>query len=369
MKKIYFLLFFSTFILFSSCNKKPLPETEGIQNDPSFYLKCNVNGAPINIQAGKVNYYMYSSNLKDTSNVIVYKGMFKQKDCGAGCGYSIAFLINDYKVSLGNASTYVDSGLYVGTYQFNDANIDAKYYWANFSPVNLNINNTYSWLVNESAISNNLNYSTMLTANKTYVVKLQSSGNCSAAHTNTFVMRDPMIMSVAAIQSTTSNLSFSFYSTHTGTSPYSYFWSFGDGTTSNLASPTHNYSTAGYYNAKLRLIDSSGDSSVYNYYVSAFTGQGCEANYLPSFIPMGNPLALSAISLEITDSAGNVYNSKELDQTNTSKIEILSIENYQPNERGEKTKKIKIKFNCTLGSGGSIINISGGEAVIAISYN
>ena len=45
-----------------------------------------------------------------------------------------------------------------------------------------------------------------------------------------------------------------------GTSPYTYIWSFGDGTTGTGSSLTHTYSVAGSYNVTLTTTDSSGQS-------------------------------------------------------------------------------------------------------------
>ena len=43
-----------------------------------------------------------------------------------------------------------------------------------------------------------------------------------------------------------------------GQSPYSYYWTLGDATTSTLQNPTHNYWTAGYYPVTLTVTDSLG---------------------------------------------------------------------------------------------------------------
>ncbi len=45
-----------------------------------------------------------------------------------------------------------------------------------------------------------------------------------------------------------------------GSGPFTYLWTFGDGTTSTLASPTHIYNTVGQYNVVLVVTDGSGCS-------------------------------------------------------------------------------------------------------------
>jgi large repetitive protein len=46
-----------------------------------------------------------------------------------------------------------------------------------------------------------------------------------------------------------------------GMPPYSYLWDFGDGTTSDIQSPKHNYTTVGNFTATFTVTDSEGNSS------------------------------------------------------------------------------------------------------------
>lgn len=46
-----------------------------------------------------------------------------------------------------------------------------------------------------------------------------------------------------------------------GSQPYSYSWSFGDGSTSTLQNPTHTYQTQGNYTASLTVTDAKGNSA------------------------------------------------------------------------------------------------------------
>ena len=58
-----------------------------------------------------------------------------------------------------------------------------------------------------------------------------------------------------------------------GIPPYSYFWDFGDGNTSNLINPAHNYSQVGNYTASFTITDSEGNSSTNTTYVSVLFNQ------------------------------------------------------------------------------------------------
>lgn len=48
-----------------------------------------------------------------------------------------------------------------------------------------------------------------------------------------------------------------------GTTPYSYYWDFNDGATSNLQHPYHNFNASGTYNVCLTITDTTGCDSTY----------------------------------------------------------------------------------------------------------
>jgi hypothetical protein len=147
----------------------------------------------------------------------------------------------------------------------------------------------------------------------------------------------------------------------------SYLWEFGDGTTSTAASPSHTYTLGQYITATLTV--SSGSNSCVSYYqVPAYANSVCQANYTSTFVPIPNTKALSTIQISLTDPSGKVFTLNELDQLDGNKFEVISVEPYKANESGNSTKKMKVKFNCSLKNGNNTIHITNGEAVIAVSY-
>lgn len=81
------------------------------------------------------------------------------------------------------------------------------------------------------------------------LLRLESTAQCSASYTDSV-----------------SGLTLILTSTSTATPAItSYLWSFGDGNTSTLPSPTHTYATAGHYNVVLTISNGTCTDSVYKY--------------------------------------------------------------------------------------------------------
>lgn len=362
------ILYFALIPIFiSSCKKKDLPETS--QNaDPSFYINANINGLPFSVEAGKDNYYMYSSHYLDTSNVYVYKGELKQNNCAGGCGYSFAILINDYKVSQQGSAMYPDSAIRPAKYFFNDGTPEPLEFEGMFTPLVGGTAASYTWTYSDGLVSHDQQGKRKFRAGQAYSITLAvDSAGFFAQHTNVFRVGSPLQANVSAarIQGTTLTYNFTGYSTIPNAN---YYWDFGNGAGSTSISPSYTYPDQNFYTAKLKLVSGSEICESY-YQVPAFYNYKVHANYNNVFAPLPNLKRLSTITFVVTDPSGNVYSSSTLNQPTDSKVEIISVENYKNNTQNEPTKKVKIKFNCQVKNGLNSINITNGEAVIAVSYH
>ena len=100
----------------------------------------------------------------------------------------------------------------------------------------------------------------------TYTVTLTatSSTGATSIHTLTItVYPSPIVSFVASDTSICPGTSTTFTSTSTAgvSGAVTYVWSFGDGSSSTVASPTHTYTTPGFYNVTLIVTNSEGCSS------------------------------------------------------------------------------------------------------------
>lgn len=107
----------------------------------------------------------------------------------------------------------------------------------------------------------------------------------------------PSFTSSASVSCATP-LTVNFTNTTTGTPPLSYFWDFGDGSTSTAINPSHTYTTLGYYDVTLTATDGMGCSATYTYYDYVQLNTSPTVNFAPSqtVICAGSPVSFTNLS-------------------------------------------------------------------------
>lgn len=367
-----FILFGFIFIFLGGC-KKEYPAASG--ETPVFYFNGTVNGVPVNIQAGVNNYYMFSSFTQDSNNVYNFLGELKPTNC-INCNNKIKFQINDYTSSPINGTTQITSSLLPSYYSMQDSVLGgsatqyAVYYSANDS---LN-NTTYTWDFGDGtsetgafSLSHVYNHPGYYNA----CLTINDLNGCSSNICKQIKVAVPdAACEVSFVDSLLSGNTFSFSANGNGT-PSTYLWDFGDGSTSNLNPVSHTYSITGIFKVSLKQISNTGNCTSYAYKNISTQGfSGCQANFNFSVLTTTyqNPLSLSNSTITWTDNSGIKYTSNNISQINESYFQIVSVENYLNNENNQPTKKLHIKFNCTLSNGNNSIQINNGDAVIGVSY-
>lgn len=365
MKRISILCLCALIPLVNGC-KKELPKVEDPGN-PVFYAKCNVNGIPLSITAGLDNYVMNSSYYLDENNLYVYKSQFKQKSCSSGCGYEFTVLINNSAFSDDSTvSLDPDRSLATGNYLFGNGSSAPKGWTCSFWPTNTAANTTYDWYFSDGISMTGAAITRTMAPDVKYSLAMYSdNGDCSNNFDNAFRLGNYAYTNISV--ETISTLRYRFSANEGNKPPYQYNWNFGDNTAvSKEKNPTHTYGTNATYIATLTLVDGDNDTCVWRYQV--VPPNSCDANFTCSFSPIKNTAALSTITLLMKDPDGKVYSSAEINQAGGSGFEILSTSEYEVNENNQKTRKIKIRFNCDIKDGTNTLKITNGEAVIAAAY-
>lgn len=357
---------------FLACEKKPLPETTETEK-PEFYLDAFINGEHFYLYAGENKYFMYSSYYLDTNRVYVLKADLHQSDCDTQCGYGISVLINDKKTSLENDPIEINQALQTGSYVYRDNKLPPLFYQAIVKPLrNESHAEKFRWVLNGQSVES-YTASALVENGKYFTPALffeDAEGFCSTSHGKQFKVGNPLQSNIEVQKEGMPDvLMYSFSANTKGSPPYRYNWQFGDGgSTSNSEHPFHTYKNQGFYTAKLTLTDANNDTCVSFYQVPAFIDPRCEANFTTSFTPLPNTKAFSAITILLTHPDGRIFSSQNLTQSPENQFEILEVSDYEPNNYGEPTKKIKIRFNCVVQSGLDQIRIDNAEAILAVSY-
>ncbi|MES2678304.1 MAG: hypothetical protein V4635_00400 [Bacteroidota bacterium] len=365
MKKrlIYTLL---TCVMLSSCKKNELPKNEEEAGTPVFYFKCNVNGVPMKIEAGKNTYAMQASHFQDKNNLYVYESQLKQATCSGNCSYAMSVQINDVMLRELNAAQEVNSALSVGIHPYNDGVWQPVFYRGLFRAEK--DDGDYLWTFsNDNSTVQGREVEKIFQSAGSCTVKLDYDnigGLGSESLTKKFKIGSHL---QAYIKSTfdASTLKYKFSSSTEGDG-FKYLWDFGSNGQSSSPGPELSFSSPHYNNPTLTLINSKNDTCVTKYQIRDTSAPN--ANYISTFTPFLNPKLASAITIGFTDQNGVNYSSANINQPVSSRFEIISVEPYKNNEKNEATKKVKIKFNCSFTSANGPINLTDGEAVIAVSY-
>lgn len=355
-----------------SCKKKEYPESTK-EGSPVFNCAMTVDGTPIALSAGVDNYYMYSSYQQDSNNVYGFTAKLKQTDCN-NCPNSLEIRINDFKVSASNGPAQIDSALLPGNYNYLQSTA-ASFYEAQFQSSYNKTAASYFWNFGDGTTSTLANPTHVYKRSGNYKVNLNINGTSScvssASNFENIGIFNYKFRTLINEDSSMGNLiNFSSINSQ-GVGPYQYLWNFGDGSTSTLASPSHNYQHTGSYPVTLRVTDIyNGDIAYAKYNVVTQSDlSSCAANYTLNAVNYSpNTLGLSNIVVNWTDANGVVYSSKSPLQPLSSYFTIVSTESFQNNDNNQMTKKLHVKFTCTLYNGASSILLSNADAIICVAY-
>jgi PKD repeat protein len=364
MNKFWFVAILAPVLLFS-CRKKDFPETVS-PTESNFYFNGTIDGNPISLKAGISKYYMYSSHTLNANNLYSFIADLKPEGCN-NCNNSLQITINDFKYSTLHQGIKIDSSLAPKFYPI----LGAPYYAVQFKSSFNHQAGSYLWDFGDNTTSRQANplhiYNTV--GNYKVSLRINSTNGCQQYITNIEKIEYQTVNpNISAVSHSTNT--FRFKASLSDSLAYTYFWDFGDGDISNLSNPLHTYATSGTYPVKLRIINTQMDTLYARYNIATQTSpMPCLTNYsIESITQVSNSVPVSNIIINWTDENGDVYTSDSALQPSTSNFKIVSVEDYEANEKGEKTKKIKVKFNCQVYNGTRMKIINDAEGVLCVSY-
>lgn len=183
----YIIIVMAILFVATGCKKKTYPQSVSAEENP-FYLKLLFDGKPVDINAGKDNYYMYSYITRDSSKIYSLVGEFKQNNCSV-CPNSMRVQIVDTKTTTANVAMDVNSLLKITSYRFVRGNQDTV-----FSKVIIQFTDangvTYTSNHGEQSVNSVLNVLSVedyvSDQYSTPIKKVKLSVNCKLFNGNTF---------------------------------------------------------------------------------------------------------------------------------------------------------------------------------------
>ncbi len=364
-------------LLVPAC-KKEIKDTPSDEEVPVFYFNGNVNAAPVNLQAGVNDYYMYSFFKQDSSTgVYSFFGNLKQVNCqNNSCINHITFQINDNHLSPLGSPTNIDTLLLPGRrLQYSPIPaLDSNAFQFTSQPMTTNKPQSFSWDFGDGTTSTLQNpihsyqsAASYLVCHTTVYDNGCSGQICNRIEASTHIDCEASIdYTISAIGDTVQ-----FFGSGTGPS-LNYSWSFNDSTSSSdsskLQNPVHIFSKKGVFKVRLIVSNSLGCSTtIYKNVVTNNFNGACFANfkYTKTAIPALN---LSNVTITWVNSAGLTFSSNRIVQPADSFFEVLSFDEYALNENNKRTRKIHAKFKCLVSDGNTSFTITDADAIFAIAY-
>jgi len=369
------LIFSACLLVLASCRKKEYPQS--VSTSPEFYVSAKIDGQPVMLQAGTMGYYMFSSYTQANDGMYSFIADVKPQSCSGSCPNSLRIELNDNIMASQGAASNVNNSVKTGSYTFvnsSTTNPTLIGYMVTYqSSFNLN-SPTYNWSFGIGPGDTSPSPTHTYAAPGVYNTRLVASGTTAGSGTGSVENQVKVTLNTNVCRNRiavvgTTNTAIHFTPIVSGSGNYSHRWDFGDGQTAPDIDPTHYYANPGVYQATLTTIDHTFmDTAVYVY--NARTDLSLDA--APNFwvnsvngIYSNSPLA--KIKITYTNGSGKVYTS-DIQPQSSSDFNIISVEDYKTNENNQRTKKLKITFNCRVYGDSDYYDITNGEAVIAVAY-
>ncbi len=371
MKKILFLIIVVGVVCTSSCKTEP-PVTE--PSNAIFYVRGEISGQVVNLNAGDLNYYMLPSFEDDTIGIREFNGDLGQFDCvgDVSCPESFKISFREAEIS-GAGKEPVEKVLYP---RFCDlrgpATLLFESYKATFMSHSIptTLNHTWYFGDGESSYDKNpvhfyLNSSDSIVF--PVLIVQNASGDCQNE-----ISYEVNFESLCDV-----DFHPTYFSSQINLNPYptsnrTELWSYNgdtyepfsfkgpptDSITNVCLESTETATNCISRKCKNVVIDTSSVDCVANFDV------------IKEKVTLPDMQDYSEVTLTWQDKSGKKYNSSLFDQPSSSYLEIIEVEDYKDAPNGNATKKITIKFNLRLFGNDSedFLDFVSEKSVVAVGY-
>jgi hypothetical protein len=336
------------------CNKIDVPEP--VKEDPVFYFNFNVDNSNANLAAGQANYFM-DANYEINSNGILHLiGTLKPKDCRNLCPGSLRIVIRDirkFDPDRFNITQTLRPKHY--GYVWNLRRDSVVIHFKNNSRSETPFKSIWN-LGNGLTVTQN--HVTATYGRKAFRVALNvfNQAGCESVQVQSFDTENGYYCRSFIVPGESNNQRVLKVRSF-GEAPFTYKWN--NGSTDSLIMLNSITSTSLRRKYGVTVTDPNGCESVSGFDLTkANTDVNslkdiCVADFSSKLelVPnTTNALGTGLISIDFMNKDGVLFTSKNFRQPNDAFFEVLSVEDFEKNEKNQSVKKIGIRFSCNLHS-------------------
>lgn len=395
MKHLFFYKTLIVILLFAACNKIDLEDpTDGT---PVFSADLQLeNGATLTWQAGIDSFYMYTDFQQDALGILSFSGKMQRENCDTACHETLTILIRDAILppqttpdinrafALENY-TYFDKNATDTISTVTDFSLDVEFISDTFSSsLNPFLNYNWSWMgvpFGDLSLANlYLDSNTNLNSTEvTLRVEGALNGDTCASWQTQYLAAEPQSRCAVYIQPfyNADSLLTSLQAFTIPPDPNVVFeWSSGQFDQFVNAGPFEPYIevavlASGFQNGCISsagFVPSSGTVAPAFDCIANFTYE-IQTDFIYDTTLVLDSFQYSAVTIIYQDGLGNIFRSDWGQQNSSSFFEILEVEDYDDNEKGNPTKKLGLQFSCELwDENGNALKVNDGKAVWGVAY-
>ena len=346
LKKYNWLL--AGFLFWSACRSGGFPPDEPAE--PVFTTQFTVAGEVNLLEAGVEEIYLFTRFEKDDANVLVLSGTFAPTDCPSGnCPGSLSF---EFRNDRTGAEVFIDTLLGIGnkTYYFDQPVTGNEVFrYKFFSPDSADYS-LLQWRIDNDTPVTTKTLVREFVQDTEHQVRLWAFRNGAlksvVAHTvnsDTISNVFPKVNINIQVDSMGGSIAYLLTADTQGSPVSSFQWSNGANTQQIAVSETQEIYA-------VHVESPAGDTA----YAGIFTidptiNKTADFGYTVEHI-VSNPdtLYLNRINIRWIAENGSVWESRMGTQTPDAYFHVLSSEPYDPNENGQKTRKMEVSYSCRL---------------------
>lgn len=348
-------------LLLAACKQKEPPVA--FEDPAEFSISGSIDNNIMQFAAGSEGYYMQADYTLDSS-VYAFTGELRKK-C-ADCKESL-------RITLRNSELTPAGGPVDPAVTFNDR---PRYYLSATGRVNAYLVTFYSEPKGNGAVSHSWDFGDGTSSSLANPVKsFTPTGNYLVTYTSVFSGCSSSIAYPV-------NLSASLEGANTIGFGYTYLGGdtvllLTDSNYSNIAWEVNGATVSTNHELRIQVANNPSKVTLKRFFAEDTIRStknippknylGCNANFSYTAESVNDPYNLSAVTIEWTDVNGHVYSSRNIKQR-ASSFRILSASGYLTNERGQRTHKLDLAFDCQLSDGQRTITLKNMRGTIAVAH-